>query len=141
MTMNKHNWKVIKGFIVTPIILSFIFAFSLSVLALFSESEYGRAELFFVGIMGWFVHALPFAIIIIVVAGIPGYLYLNRSGYNEQRHYLITGLVVGFMLPLLALLIMNPFEWWIYFMSAIFGVLAAFFFWHLSIKPQQINRP
>lgn len=133
--MDKQKWRVVKGFILVPIILSVIFALSLSLSVLFAESDHSKVSLFFVGIVGWFIHALPFALVIILLVGVPGYLLLKQLDYKELKQYLISGLSVGILLPFAAIFYFGNIEWWIYFISAAFGLMAAFIFWHLSIKP------
>ena len=135
MAMNKQTSRVIKGFIVTPIILSFIFAFSLSFMVFFTETEHSKITLFFVGIMGWFIHSIPFAAIIFIALGIPGYIYLNKSGYKELKHYLISGVVIGITAPLIALFFIESVKWWAFILSPLSVLLASFIFWRISIKP------
>ena len=133
--MNKQTSRVIKGFIITPIILSLIFAFSLSIMVFFTESEHSKITLFFVGIMGWFIHSIPFTTIIFVTIGIPGYIYLNKSGHKELKHYLISAVVIGVIAPSIVLLFVESVKWWAFILSPVSVLLASFIFWRISIKP------
>jgi hypothetical protein len=133
--MSKSSWKVLKGFIVTPIVLSVIFAFSLSIFGVFSESDHSKVMLFFVGIMGWFIHALPVATLTIIIVGIPGYLLMLKLGYSSLKQYLLSGLSIGAILPLPLLFLTSALDWWVYPLSAIFGLFASCIFWHFAVKP------
>jgi hypothetical protein len=133
--MDRSHLKVVKGFIVTPIILSVIFSLSLSVFGIFSESEHSKIALFFVGLMGWFIHALPVAFLTILIVGIPGYYLMIKLGYSSFSQYSLSGLCIGLGLPLPLLFLTSSLDWWVWPVTSLFGGIASSVFWYVSVKP------
>ena len=127
--------KIIKGFIFTPIILSFLIAVSISLSVFFFESEHSKFTLFLVGLAGWFLHALPVTFLFITCVGVPGYLAMRKLSLFKLKDYLAAGFIIGAILPLPMLFFYPAIKWWLCPMSGLMGFVSSCIFWSLAIKP------
>jgi len=127
--------KLIKGFIFTPIVLAVILSLSLSILGIFSETEHSKATLFFVGLMGWFIHFLPVSFLIVLLVGIPGYYLMVKLGYSTFQQYSLSGICIGLLLPLPLLFLTSSLDWWVWPVTGVLGGIASSVFWYISVRP------
>jgi len=132
--MGSSYLKVVKGFIVTPIVLAVIFSLSLGLLGVFPETEHSKLGLFFAGLMGWFFYALPVAFLAINVIGIPGYWVMNRLGCSHFNQYSVSGLCIGLVLPLPLSAFTTSLDWWVCLVTGLFGCVASSVFWYVSVR-------
>jgi len=62
-------------------------------------------------------------------------MVINKLGIMNFKSYLIGGIVLGGLSPLIFVPVFGfDIEWWVYFTGAIFGLMATVIFCHLSVK-------
>jgi len=133
-------WKEAKGFILAPLIPSGAFALLATGAGLISGIKDGIDPFTYLfGGLIWFVSALPVAYSATILLGMPGYVLYRKKSINSLKAYLLGGILLGIVSPVLLLVI---FEWsaiigmgWLLFaISSCFGVITSYSFWRIVVK-------
>lgn len=91
------------------------------------------------GLFMWFLHAIVIAYPATLAIGIPGYLIYKKNGLTSLKSYLIGGIVLGALAPLLLMPIFGVpetlnFNYWVFLISSVFGAVTCTTFWLVVIK-------
>ena len=125
------NTRVFLGFLITPIIL----AIAIGVMAIFTYEiqELNVSNMLFIT-SSWFLNAIPYSYISILLFGIPSFYILNKYRISSGIAYSAIGLIIGLIVSACIL----PFGYdfvsaIIFVVSAVSGLLAASTFWLIAV--------
>jgi hypothetical protein len=136
--MSQRNASV--GFLLAPLVPSFIFAFCAFLLGALGDSLHQLPiTTYLFGMLIWFLYAIVVAYPVTLIIGIPGYLIYKRLGFKSFKSYLIGGCILGGLAPLVLMPIFGIYETlnfnlWIFFISGFFGAVTCVTFWLIVIK-------
>lgn len=128
------------GFLIAPIVPSLLFAFGALALGMSDDKPlilpwWG----YLLGVFIWFIYGAIVAYPTIIIIGVPGYLILKKANVNSLKAYLIGGTLIGALAPLFTspffgLKSVLNFEYYVFIISAIFGITTCWVFWLITIK-------
>ena len=136
--MNKRSPLV--GFLVSPLVPSITFSIGAILLGMSDETPLTLTFLgYLFGAFIWFLYGAIVAYPATLVIGVPGYLFLKKKNIVSLKAYLIGGLSLGSLAPFLTIPIFGlesvlGFDFYIYLISAFFGVITTSAFWLISVQ-------
>ena len=130
----------IFGFLISPLVPSVTFSIGALILGMSDDTPLDLTFLgYLFGAFIWFLYGATVAYPATLIIGIPGYLFLKKNNIFNIKAYLIGGLSLGSLAPFLTIPIFGlesvlGFDFYIFLISAIFGVITTSAFWLISVQ-------
>ena len=130
----------ILGFLISPLVFSFTFSIGALILGMSDEKSLALTFLgYLYGAFIWFLYGATVAYPVTLIIGVPGYLLLKNMNIFSLKAYLIGGLILGSLAPFLTIPVFGlnsvlGFNFYIYLISALFGVITTSVFWLISVQ-------